>query len=57
MPNKLKPCPFCGTSENILQSVERGYYVFCIKCKVHGPITPMIFTSIEAWNRRKPNGV
>lgn len=52
MPNKLKPCPFCGTSENILQSVERGYYVFCIKCKVHGPITPMIFTSIEAWNRR-----
>ena len=32
MPNKLKPCPFCGGEAKIEKHEEYSYIVRCTKC-------------------------
>lgn len=61
---KLKPCPFCGSKQIILDCWEgiygMKYYVLCKKCKISLCLSDgfMVrnFTTAEAaekaWNRR-----
>lgn len=48
MKNKLKPCPFC-------RSTNLGYMkglVQCLNCNASGPDSYDNMKAIEAWNRR-----
>lgn len=54
MPNKLKPCPFCGSI--LIRTGHVGYngeYAsWCEKCLANGPWRFRKSLAIEAWNRR-----
>ena len=51
MADKLKPCPFCGSTE-IYYSPHMAFVV-CKKCRCWGPNTcTTAAKAIEAWNRR-----
>ena len=58
MTDKLKPCPFCGNpnllvDKGILENDELGnYFVCCNKCHVTGPAGYTAQEAVEAWNRR-----
>jgi Lar family restriction alleviation protein len=54
--DKLKPCPFCGESEEfIIHSYDHPYYhVECGNCLARGPIAEdNKNNAIVAWNKRK----
>lgn len=57
MPNKLKPCPFCGGEAKIVRE-EYLYIVRCTKCPCD--MGRQWYTrkkeAIKAWNRRADNG-
>lgn len=61
MPNKLKPCPFCGEDAGEVFDIGGfcidSFYVSCRECESRGPCKETKRKAIEAWNRRKPNGV
>lgn len=58
MPNKLKPCPFCGKKPHIYKVPKspKGYY-WTVQCE---RLDVIVYTrsmqskkdAIEAWNRR-----
>lgn len=55
--NKLKPCPFCGETENLEISHYRSdgvwwHYVECAECIMTGPVGKLKRDAIEAWNKR-----
>ena len=59
-PEKLKPCPFCG-SENVkmlrdsdMEYIE--YQVFCCGCGTTGGEYTLENEAIENWNSRAGNG-
>lgn len=59
MPEKLKPCPFCGGEAELR---NEGYCSF-VKCKNCGAEAGLVRVSsivneksAEAWNRRVDNG-
>lgn len=52
---KLRPCPFCGTSDVTLgQEPTKGYYVYCCKCCIEGPWGPTVNKAERYWNARPP---
>lgn len=63
MDNKLKPCPFCGETEDVDYGINTGIlkgfdYVECQNC---GATTHTIhnkgksIAAIDVWNRRTKN--
>lgn len=55
MPNKLKPCPFCG--EVPVGTVRIGciFYVRCLNCGSNAGCKTRVEEAIELWNRRINN--
>lgn len=56
MPEKLKPCPFCGGEAECLN--KNKVRTFCaVMCKNCGAIIAKLkkHTAIEAWNKRSDN--
>lgn len=53
MENKLKPCPFCGSTE--IYSSPHMALVVCKKCRCFGPVVGISNAeeAIAAWNRRE----
>lgn len=55
MPNKLKPCPFCGgifiRTSRIGNNGE--YASWCENCMANGPLQFRRSKAIEVWNRRE----
>lgn len=59
MPEKLKPCPFCGGEARVS---DAGTFVICVGCDVRMPLGSAAMEaarnevkykpSLEAWNRR-----
>lgn len=65
MPEKLKPCPFCGGKAVV--HVNDGVRVICTKCGAASkslidgfsqgrPTGSAVNLVVEAWNRRVDNG-
>lgn len=53
MPNKLKPCPFCGCKYiKIIRRLDKYYYATC-NCGAEGAMFMTEKNAIEAWNRRR----
>lgn len=54
MSEELKPCPFCGSSDVVLQNLtdEDDNYVSCNSCEVQQIATHTRDMAIKAWNRR-----
>lgn len=54
MPEKLNPCPACGSKKTKHIGYEDEYYkkyfVFCIYCGMRGPHCDNRFSAIAAWN-------
>jgi Lar family restriction alleviation protein len=51
--NKLKPCPFCGSS--LLKIYDNGLiypWVQCVECLANTSSEPTVEEAIKAWNRR-----
>lgn len=50
--DKLKPCPFCGSS--MCQTYLSGefYYVRCNRCNSTSGLADTKDAAIKAWNRR-----
>ena len=52
MTHNLKPCPFCGESENLyLVKTTMGYEVKCHHCQATVPGTSMLL-AVKDWNKR-----
>jgi len=52
--DKLKPCPFCGTSHvDISNRYTDSYQVHCMHCGADGPVGARLEIAITAWNTRK----
>ena len=52
MNKELKPCPFCGgTDQRVKSSGRWGWFVSCRCCAV-GPSTASREEAVEAWNKR-----
>lgn len=49
MGNRLKPCPFCGSTELVI--VEIGVWVECKGCKTLGPDGNSEQEALEKWNK------
>ena len=57
MSEKLKPCPFCGSSEMTVYNPSTSFGLFQIICSGCGAMVSFkerrrIKTAAEAWNRR-----
>ena len=54
MTTKLKPCPFCGDKNPLVDGFNFGLTtrVVCLKCFVDGPPKFNEKDAISAWNRR-----
>jgi Lar family restriction alleviation protein len=57
VPQKLKPCPFCGQSyvERHVDRFGNGHFIKCHNwnCGVSTPVLQMQEEAEEVWNRRK----
>lgn len=54
---EIKPCPFCGTSNQSYQEVNGPHptsYVIC-ECDADGPYRNTLDDAIDAWNTRIPD--
>ena len=56
--NELKPCPFCGDTQNLhidayRDSGEWWHYVECTECIMTGPVGKTKQQAVDAWNDRK----
>ncbi len=60
MPEKLKPCPFCGGKVKIDSGfnidfnnrAHKFYYAICLSCGARGSDADRKTEAIELWNRR-----
>lgn len=57
MSKELKPCPFCGSKNVVLENKNGGYQVRCRFCGARGKYTVVglhgsRMEAINAWNRR-----
>lgn len=57
---KLKPCPFCGNTNPIIQKryvtqSKAIYAVQCRKCYARMFFIDRKYKAVEAWNRRVDN--
>ncbi len=58
MKDELKPCPFCGSKNVVLEKKNSGYQVRCHYCGARGKYTVAGLAgsrieAIKAWNRRE----
>lgn len=53
MNEKLKPCPFCGSTDVRMRIINHKYGIFCADCESCGPLAPMDWSAVEYWNRRR----
>jgi len=54
-PYRLKPCPYCGSTELSLCRIvipEEGFFVECDKCHLIGPTRQTLWGATSAWNRK-----
>lgn len=53
-PASLKPCPFCGNTEPILDCLtdEDDYFVRCPSCEVQQIASDTRDSAVSQWNRR-----
>lgn len=56
MPEKLKPCPFCGGEAESKELWNRDYEIECKKCGARSGEYLKEKYAIENWNRRVDNG-
>jgi Lar family restriction alleviation protein len=50
---KLKPCPFCGESEDLKISLVGGYWqIDCNGCSASVSLRTTQQLIVQAWNRR-----
>lgn len=63
MPNKLKPCPFCGNDKfkwgrvfGTEFSGDFGWYLVCTGCGTHTKAKGTKRAVRKLWNRRSDNG-
>ena len=60
MDNELKPCPFCGESEQLATNRPNTFfadsYIHCYSCGAKGS-TQMPPAHIKAWNTRAPTDI
>lgn len=52
MEEKLKPCPFCGSTRITSTNVEGGIVLGCLNCYCCGPLKTKLKSAIAAWNKR-----
>jgi len=58
MSEDLKPCPFCGSKDDMLINDEDyEVFVFCWSCEARGPNKSTKTDAIKAWNRRAGDGL
>lgn len=48
----LRPCPFCGCSQLLVNSDLEPKFVSCTKCSAFGPSAPTITEATDRWNKR-----
>jgi Lar family restriction alleviation protein len=49
----VKPCPFCGTIDIAVLSLESEVIIGCTNCGAHGPTWDFrIERAIQSWNDR-----
>lgn len=52
MTTELKPCPFCGSDNLILENADPYEWVFCEVCESAGPARMGEGEAEKAWNTR-----
>ena len=56
MDNELKPCPFCGNSnQNVFSIINRKYKkysIHCWRCGTDGPPRATESEAVAVWNKR-----
>jgi Lar family restriction alleviation protein len=54
MPDDIKPCPFCGSSDRPTLIEACGeFWVLCTACRSHAGASSNERDGIAAWNRRE----
>ena len=48
----MKPCPFCGSENQTICTVEYGYYLVECSCGVHGPSMEKKEDAKKHWDTR-----
>lgn len=48
----LKPCPFCGAFDALIQTERSGEWVECRYCGARGPFAYGETNAAKAWNSR-----
>ena len=49
---KIKPCPFCGSSNIHLAQDDDLHWCGCTSCGVEGPFRDSRINAIKVWQRR-----
>lgn len=53
---EIRPCPFCGSDNPSLQTIDGKMRVFCNQCFARGPLSDIVDPrdgdAIIAWNQR-----
>lgn len=52
MPDKLKPCPFCGNKAIVYSNMDRHHKVECSVCHVRTLYKLTKTEALRIWNRR-----
>lgn len=52
MEEKLKPCPFCGSTDLCDGYTAKMRYIACFECSAEGPLEKTKKQAIDAWNKR-----
>lgn len=47
------PCPFCGSSEVLIEGKANKHNLFCCNCLARGPVKETAVKAETAWNKRK----
>lgn len=52
MEKELKPCPFCGSPDILINDDSYTMYAYCDWCGARGAEKPTKEKAAEAWNER-----
>ena len=52
MSEEIKPCPFCGNSEDLVIRGRVLSYIYCWNCGAESGLADSKDEAIEAWNQR-----
>lgn len=48
----LKPCPFCGQTDQLRRLSDMACWVRCARCLVEGPPAASLRSAAMKWNKR-----